>query len=139
MYVVKNPDLAISQKILSTIGMTSSTTSGVDITNCTSYFDGCNNCSVQSGVIGGCTRMFCETPTEPKCLEYANTGIDLTNCVSYFDGCNNCTVENGKPSACTLMYCETPSAPKCNQYTTGRQNIAPMGIANPASTNCEKN
>jgi hypothetical protein len=42
-----------------------------DLTNCTSYFDGCNTCTVQDGKIGGCTRMFCETPEAPKCLEYA--------------------------------------------------------------------
>lgn len=71
---------------------------------------------VQSGQVTACTKMYCETPTAPKCLEYANTGIDLTNCTSYFDGCNNCMVESGVVTACTMMYCETPTAPKCNQY-----------------------
>jgi hypothetical protein len=92
---------------------------------------------VSGGIIGGCTKMFCETPAEPQCLQYAYTGIDLTNCVSYFDGCNNCTVENGKPSACTLMYCETPTEPKCNQYASGTNNTGSVGLANPASVNCE--
>ncbi len=76
---------------------------------------------------------------EPQCLEYARTGMDLTNCISYFDGCNNCTVENGRPSACTLMYCETPSEPKCNEYASGAENTGTVGMANPASINCEKN
>jgi len=116
--------------------MTADTKQAAIDPNCTSYFDGCNTCMVSGGVIGGCTKMFCETSAEPQCLEYAYTGIDLTNCTSYFDGCNNCTVENGKPSACTMMYCETPAEPKCNQYATGTENTGSVGLANPASTNC---
>jgi len=140
MYIVKNPDTAISQKILTTLWINLSTNTsawtGIDLTDCTSYFDGCNTCMVSGGVIGGCTRMFCETPAEPQCLQYAYTGIDLTNCTSYFDGCNNCSVKDGKPDACTLMYCETPAEPKCNQYGSGTENTWNVGLANPASTNC---
>jgi len=150
LYVVKNPTLPISQTILTTLGIDTSTdTQGtwMDISNCISYFDGCNTCMVSGGVIGGCTRMYCEQPTQAKCLEYISTGttnteIDLSNCVSYFDGCNNCTVKDGKADACTLMYCETPSQPKCTQYATGTKqptaDTKPVGIANPASVNCEK-
>lgn len=76
---------------------------------------------VSGGVIGGCTKMFCETPAEPQCLEYIWTGMDLSGCISYFDGCNNCSVENGRPRACTEMYCEIPSEPKCNEYATGSE------------------
>jgi len=101
--------------------MTASTKQAAIDPTCTSYFDGCNTCMVSGGVIGGCTKMFCETPAEPQCLQYAYTGIDLTNCVSYFDGCNNCSVKDGKPDACTLMYCETPAEPKCNQYGSGNE------------------
>jgi len=123
LYVVKNPSLPISQKILTTlwIDMTASPKQAAIDPTCTSYFDGCNTCMVSGGVIGGCTKMFCETPAEPQCLQYAYTGIDLTNCVSYFDGCNNCSVKDGKPDACTLMYCETPAEPKCNQYGSGNE------------------
>lgn len=118
MYIVKNPELPISQKILTTIGldMVSSGKQKAIDPNCTSYFDGCNNCSVKDGRPDACTLMYCETPSEPKCNAYA-TGdaikIDLTNCKSYFDGCNTCSVKDGKPEACTEMYCETPSEPKC--------------------------
>ncbi|MEI7919151.1 MAG: hypothetical protein WCH65_02870 [bacterium] len=123
---------------MSTIGidMTSNGKQKAIDPNCTSYFDGCNTCMVSGGIIGGCTKMYCETPSEPKCLEYVNTGIDLTNCVSYFDGCNNCSVKDGKVDACTLMYCETPSQPKCNEYASGTANNGNVGLANPASTNC---
>lgn len=45
---------------------------GLDLTNCISYFDGCNNCSVKDGKAEACTMMYCEKPSEPKCLEYAS-------------------------------------------------------------------
>ena len=40
--------------------------------NCTSWFDGCNNCFVNDGKIGGCTRMYCapEMMKEPKCAKF---------------------------------------------------------------------
>jgi len=124
-YLVKNPTSALSQKILPLLGIayieTIDLPEEVDLTHCLSYFDGCNTCMVSGWIIGWCTKMFCETPSEPYCIEYERTGMDLTNCISYFDGCNNCTVENGRPSACTLMYCETPAEPKCNEYATGSE------------------
>ncbi len=141
LYVVKNPSLAISQKILTTlhINLPSSWT-GIDLTSCVSYYDGCNTCTVKDGKAEACTRMYCDTPAEPQCLEYAYTWIDLTNCTSYFDGCNNCTVKDGKPEACTMMYCDKPTTPKCNQYSSwSTTDTGTAGIANPASVNCENN
>ena len=43
----------------------------IDLTNCESYFDGCNTCFVKDGIVGGCTRMYCspEMMEEPKCLK----------------------------------------------------------------------
>lgn len=49
---------------------------GIDLTNCVSYFDGCNNCTVKDGKADACTLMYCETPSEPKCLQYA-TGTEI--------------------------------------------------------------
>lgn len=45
--------------------------------NCKTYFDGCNTCFVENGVIGGCTRMACEEQTkeESKCILYNNQQI----------------------------------------------------------------
>lgn len=97
VYLVKNPSLPISQKVLTTLWISM------------------------------------DTQTQPT---ETNTGIDLTNCISYFDGCNNCSVKDGKPDACTLMYCETPAEPKCNEYGTGTTDGG-VGMANPASVNCE--
>ncbi|OGF24845.1 hypothetical protein A2331_04860 [Candidatus Falkowbacteria bacterium RIFOXYB2_FULL_34_18] len=44
----------------------------VNLKNCESYFDGCNNCFVSGGEIGGCTRKYCppEMMQKPKCLKY---------------------------------------------------------------------
>lgn len=39
--------------------------------NCISWFDGCNTCSVNNGVLGGCTRMMCFREDTPRCLQYA--------------------------------------------------------------------
>ena len=124
LYVVKNPTLPLSQTILTTLGIElkgNATWTVVNLTNCESYFDGCNTCMVSSWVIGWCTKMFCQTPAEPQCLQYTWTGMDLSGCVSYFDGCNTCSVKDGRPDACTEMYCETHSQPKCNQYGTGNE------------------
>jgi len=44
----------------------------IDLTNCKTYFDGCNNCMVGEGGMLACTRMFCpeEARSQPKCLEF---------------------------------------------------------------------
>lgn len=59
------------------------------------------------------------------------------NCKRYFDGCNQCSrVEFGSEMACTMMACAEDQAPKCLEYfSTGTT----VGLANPASVNCEKN
>lgn len=41
----------------------------VDLTNCKSYFDGCNGCTVVDGKIEMCTEKECEVYSEPKCLK----------------------------------------------------------------------
>jgi hypothetical protein len=38
--------------------------------NCVSWHDGCNTCSVNNGVIGGCTRMMCFREDTPHCLSF---------------------------------------------------------------------
>ena len=39
--------------------------------NCIVWFDGCNNCFVQDGKIGGCTRMACEVQKQAKCAAFS--------------------------------------------------------------------
>ena len=81
LYVIKNPSLPISQKILTTFGnniQTGTQQTGIDLSGCLSYFDGCNTCTVVSGQVGSCTELYCDTQAEPECLEYVSTGMDLT-------------------------------------------------------------
>ncbi|MDD3262816.1 MAG: hypothetical protein PHR61_03135 [Candidatus Absconditabacteria bacterium] len=53
---------------------------------CKSFFDGCNNCSrMNDGENIACTKMFCETYEEPKCLDTMHPSWDLDN-----DGINDC-------------------------------------------------
>ena len=36
--------------------------------NCVSWYDGCNTCRVDNGIIGACTRMMCFQEDEPYCM-----------------------------------------------------------------------
>jgi len=45
---------------------------GVIPLNCESWYDGCNTCRVNSGVLGSCTRMMCFRNDNPRCLRYIN-------------------------------------------------------------------
>jgi hypothetical protein len=87
VFVVKNPSLPIAQTILTSLGLSSvdtqqevppPTSTGIDLSNCISYFDGCNTCMVSGGVVWWCTRMACQTLTEPSCLQYATTWAETT-------------------------------------------------------------
>lgn len=145
-YIIKNPTLPISQRIFDSIGLDitqhprlfpQSATTGVDLTNCTSYFDGCNTCTVEEGKLWACTLMYCEQMGTPTCLQYQQTGVDLTNCTSYFDGCNTCMVEHGKIGWCTKMNCTTLWEPACLATTTWTTpDTSVSTLANPASTYC---
>ena len=37
---------------------------------CTLWYDGCNNCAVVNGNVGGCTRMMCIRQDIPRCIMY---------------------------------------------------------------------
>ena len=56
---------------------------GIDLSNCVSYFDGCNHCSVKDGKADACTMMYCATPSQPKCLQYA-TGVVWPDSINTF-------------------------------------------------------
>ncbi len=131
VWLVLKPEHDLSQKVFGYLNISVSKNTEisqeVDLTDCISYFDGCNTCMVEDWEIVWCTKMFCETPSEPMCLEYKRTWMDLTDCVSYFDGCNTCTVQDGRPHACTLMYCETPTEPKCLEK---RSDIKEIDLTN---------
>lgn len=76
-YITKNPKLNISQSISKDIWLEkllkwedTVEIYTMDLTNCISYFDGCNTCGVLNWDTT-CTEMYCETPSEAKCLEYS--------------------------------------------------------------------
>jgi len=53
---------------------------------CKSFFDGCNNCSkIENSTEAACTRMYCESYQEPKCLDTIHPSWDLDN-----DWVNDC-------------------------------------------------
>lgn len=56
----------------------------IDLNKCESYFDGCNNCSVKDWKIEACTEMYCEKPTDPKCLKYKEPLFNMANPASKF-------------------------------------------------------
>lgn len=76
--------------------------------NCKSFFDGCNNCSrINDWENIACTKMFCETYKEPKCLDTMHPSWDLDN-----DWINDCesngtcddSVDYTKPKQETTTY-----------------------------------
>lgn len=103
-----------------------------DLSNCETYFDGCNNCSVVDWEVSACTLMYCENPWEAKCIKYKDN-LNLNNCETYFDGCNNCMVVDWKIAWCTKMSCQTIQEAKCIKYKDS------VWMANPASVYCENN
>lgn len=42
-------------------------------TNCNTWYDGCNTCRVNSGILGACTRMMCFREDDPYCMVF-NSG-----------------------------------------------------------------
>ncbi len=88
-----------------------------DLTNCESYFDGCNTCMVANSTVMGCTMMACDegATKDAKCLKYKIP----ENCVSWFDGCNTCAISADSPvQACTAKFCseEDMQEPKCLEF-----------------------
>jgi hypothetical protein len=39
--------------------------------DCITWYDGCNTCMVNNGVIGSCTRLMCFTTDNPRCTRYS--------------------------------------------------------------------
>ena len=42
--------------------------------DCTLWYDGCNNCAVVNGNVGGCTRMMCIRQDISRCIMYGGIG-----------------------------------------------------------------
>jgi hypothetical protein len=40
--------------------------------NCKTWYDGCNTCMVNNGVLGACSKVMCFREDMPRCLQYTN-------------------------------------------------------------------
>ena len=84
LYLLKNPTLLPSQILLGALNIKIETTkefSGMDLSHCVSYYDGCNTCTVKDGRPKACTVMQCDSYAESQCLEYTSgyvTGTVVT-------------------------------------------------------------
>jgi hypothetical protein len=91
------------------------------------FYDGCNNCSCESGR-SFCTYRACyrydtprcnapppPPPTNPAPSPTRATEISCRTCPNGFDdGCNNCGCSTDGATFCTQRYCFTRGTPKCN-------------------------
>jgi hypothetical protein len=73
---------------------------------CTSWFDGCNICTVQDGKVAGCTKRFCEKLDTPECRAY--------------DYCLNVECNEGETCVEERKMCITSPCPQyaCRTTTT---------------------
>jgi len=82
---------------------------------CSSWYDGCNTCSVSNNEISSCTEMMCGESVNSNCLEYSIP----SDCATWYDGCNTCSVENGELNVCTYMMCFVTNKQNCVSYYRG--------------------
>jgi hypothetical protein len=61
----------------------------IEMNKCTTYYDGCNTCSVFNGEIGACTEMYCMEKWTPKCIKEIEEPKKITNAQDL------CEVSNG--------------------------------------------
>ena len=87
--------------------------------NCTSWFDGCNTCSVKDGVIAGCTKKACKGRTSPpECRDY--TGSSPTP--NPPSGCYYESVQCVKAPCSSILVCPSPSV-VVSQYPTPTPSV----------------
>ena len=157
VYLVKNPELPLSQKVFNTLWIPTTTqpieqttTTGIDLTNCISYFDGCNNCTVENGKLSACTLMYCETPAEPKCNQYATgtedpASVELANPASV--NCENkwwkleivTSADGSQLGMCTLpdgTVCEERAYMRGECWTTNDWVSSPSNPGSEQPTAC---
>ena len=98
---------------------------------CKTWFDSCNTCMVNEGIILSCTEELCyHSISNAVCLDGLGTispnPIIPNNCVTWFDGCNTCSVSNGELQGCTLMMCITNTEPYCQVFTSGELEVGDL-------------
>ena len=90
---------------------------------CSSWFDGCNTCSIQNQI---CTEIACyDTRENAECRDDSRVVPSSVpnNCVTWYDGCNTCSALNGELHGCTLMMCLVHNDPYCQVFTSGELHI----------------
>lgn len=74
---------------------------------CSVWFDGCNDCSCQNGVIGGCTKKACTTYEDAYCKKCEND-LEWNECISCFRTCDSIDIECAE--YCRYEGCACPSS-----------------------------
>ena len=99
---------------------------------CSSWYDGCNTCSVNEDRVQICTEIACydlRSKGEAECRDDTigdgppPRPIIPNNCVTWYDGCNTCSSLNGELRGCTMMACFTSNEPYCQSFTAGPLNV----------------
>ncbi len=87
--------------------------------NCVSWFDGCNNCTVENGELSACTLRYCENLAKAYCTQYVNSdskpsGIAnpaSTNCID-----NNGTLKIVDTNEGQIGICALPNGKECEEW-----------------------
>ena len=76
--------------------------------NCASWYDGCNTCSVENGVISLCTLMMCFVNNPAECLSYYSNLNEGDICYRFCedDSQNTIDMKSNCPSG---SYCTPPN------------------------------
>lgn len=97
----------------------------IDLSNCESYFDGCNNCSVLDWKPNACTMMYCEKPVEPKCLKYKDEPTGMANPASTFCIENSGSLEILDWTWWQYWICKFKDWSKCEEWSYFRWECKP--------------
>ncbi|MFZ2151103.1 MAG: DUF333 domain-containing protein [Candidatus Absconditicoccaceae bacterium] len=84
-----------------------------DLSNCETYFDGCNNCSVVDGKLLACTEMYCEIPTQAKCIKEKSIG--MANPASVYCQKNGGTLEIKSDEKRQYGICQFADGSNCEE------------------------
>lgn len=81
---------------------------------CNAWYDGCNTCTCDGpGLLGACTKRFCDIYEEEKCVDE----VCPLGCETWYDGCNTCTCDGpGQLGACTKRFCIQKGNAYCSKY-----------------------
>ena len=101
-------------------------------TDCVSWFDGCNECSVTDGKLDECTEMGCPNRrnsgycTDPK--PWTDEPAERpAGCLTWFDGCNTCIYYDNILGECTANACRSSIFAKA--YCTEESAVISYSLA----------